>query len=293
MNPCSRDYPVTFVNRECTVVGDRTQICNILAQSRGLTGTWTGSILDNGACPLGIGRHTLCTKTRWPEENLLPCCLGELDSETACASEWCPGSSICANALQTFCTENNGENILSSRCQTICLNPPDDSGRTRTWCDIASSEFCQQPENRNNPYCGCINSRNAPAVTCFDAACTAEGYRTRTLENDINECIKTPTNICQQVIECRNADTCNFNNVEFTSKCVQQTNITVPVKTEPVDTGITPEQNDMPLTPVTPVAIPTTQTKTETFNYTIIIIIIIIIVIVIIIIIIYYSYTGK
>ncbi len=300
MNPCSRDYPVQRIFGGCTEVGaiDNGPQCTELINDGGIWETSRRNLNRPGFPPcfslFPLFQYRICTKERWPNKNLIPCCTEELDSANACASDWCPGSATCAKALQPFCTENNGENILSNQCKTLCQNPPD--GRTKTWCDIASSEFCQQPENRNDPYCGCINSPNPPALACFDAQCKSAGYRTRQLEEDINRCIESPSNLCLQVINCNNSGNCNFDNIELTSKCQQQIDITVPVKTEPVDTGITEQQNDMPLTPVTPVAIPTTPVTPvqQTFSFTIIIIIIIIVVIVIIIfIIIYYSYTGK
>ena len=289
MNPCGRNYPVKRVFGGCTAIGeiDNGPQCTELINDGG---TWNTSRESGSSglptCFPGFN-YRICTKTKWPTRNLIPCCKSSLTSANDCASDWCSGSATCARALEEECTINNGERILSNVCQTYCQNPPDD--RTRTWCDIASTNFCSQPENSANPYCGCINSPNPPSLVCFDNNCSSRGYRTRQLENNINRCIDSPSNLCLEVINCNNAGTCNFDNIEFTSQCQQQINTTVPVETTPVDTGIPDEEVTVPLTPVVPVQ----QPEPETFNYTFIIIIIVIVVVIIIIIIVAIYSSSK
>lgn len=189
-NPCSRNYPNNFLRGIC-VLFDADQVtanrqCAEGARLRNRLGTFRGFTTFEGC--RGLESQTKCEQVGWDNSQLIPCCQGEINTSNACAPDWCPGTAACSNALEQFCTENNGENITTSGCQAICSNPPTD--RARTWCDDASVAFCSQTENLTDSYCGCINASNnglPPALSCFSPLCGSESYRTRGVERDVRE----------------------------------------------------------------------------------------------------------
>lgn len=145
-NPCFRDYPNTFFRGICELTPYVTPFegnmqCADGARLRNRVGTFQASITSEGCS--GLERQTKCTQIRWDNSQLSPCCKGEIDTSNACAPDWCPGSAICSNELEEFCTENNGENITTSGCQAICVNPP--TNQARIWCNSV------QPTGPNNP----------------------------------------------------------------------------------------------------------------------------------------------
>lgn len=264
---------------------ERTQICNNLAQERQTTwggGRWIG---DRDPDSSGCGPfhdQTICTKIGWNEEDLIPCCSGELNTSVRCNPDWCPGSNTCANSLRSYCMQNNGENILSPACQSICLNPSINSS-TKTWCDIASLNFCDSPLNRSNIYCRCVNSTTPQLLRCVDANCgDPRSYRSSNIEKDIKLC--EGSDICGIFLNfpnCQsNNDGCNIDIGDIQNRC----GTTGPIDTNPVPRG----------PPEKPPSIPTTPPNeaSKTINITTIIIIVVIIIIVIVIIIVIMNYES-
>lgn len=235
-NPCGRNYKSqgNITLEECVPYNnsegaDCNEVFGFTSQDVQNGAQTTIDYLYNDSLPPGInnctageqliGRswHRNCRIISWPTNNIIPCCSFEMNSVVECDPSWCPGSVTCSNALQTFCTQGGGENITSKECQSICSNPPNDS--TKTWCDIASVEYCQQPSNNNVPYCGCINSKNGTRLACFDPNCTTLGYRTRTVTQDLITCSSGDVTICNQAINCNESGTCNIDQNKFDSIC--------------------------------------------------------------------------
>lgn len=156
-----------------------------------------------------IGAKSICTKIKWDINNSVDCCLGILNTSEDCSASWCPGSEDCGIILKDYCSSNNGQNIKTHACQGLCLNPINSS--IQTWCDLVSISFCSQIVNKDDPYCGCINTDISPLLRCIDSSCDNKAYRTKKINEDIKACLTGDKVFCSVVFECIDSNNCKFN----------------------------------------------------------------------------------
>jgi len=224
---CGRDYSSTsFYNGDCAFLGIGLPSCNdsLLSQidiNNGVSYLTQCDDADGACFRVGVC-HNHCTQNGWNRNNIVSCCDGTQNDPTQCSPDWCPGSLTCSATLQQFCTQNNGENITTPQCEAICSNPLND--QIKTWCDLASINYCNVPANEGLPYCGCINSSNGTKLACFDPNCTSLGYRTRNVQSDLNTCASGGVTICTQAITCRDSGSCQIDNNKFNSICGSNNN---------------------------------------------------------------------
>ena len=272
VNPCNRTYPKVSYPGECTSTFDialSQEYCNIGVRNGEKYNTGSQIIRNSTGKPCAIGfRQRVCTKTGWNMDNQLDCCLGNINSNSACAPSWCPNTPICANALKVYCEEGN--NIQTDACRQVC-NANDGDPVTKEWCDVATTKYCSNA-GISDSYCSCINSKNSPALYCADASCTGSSYRTKQIQQDINACLNGGLVICQSAVNCLGSGTCNITDPTFIQNCSSQG---VDIKSSSDNTTNT------------------TNTTNSNTSFIYIIIAIVVVIVIIIIIIIIYNFSGD
>lgn len=168
------------------------------------------------ACPVGQ-YSTGCIKTGWDDRNIIDCCNNRKSGINDCNPAWVPGSQVCANSIQSFCSANNGANITTNDCRLTCSTSP--SASTKAWCDLASQQYCSG-KSPDVEYCGCINSKLGPFL-CFDANCAiGKSYQTSNITAQLATCKATG---CVQVINCISTGSCDISKNQFEQNCPNDT----------------------------------------------------------------------
>ncbi|QPB44295.1 hypothetical protein [Medusavirus stheno T3] len=156
-----------------------------------------------------------CTRVTPPAVNQKACCLGQLDSFEDCGADLCPYSDGCREIVGEHCSDV--ANIKSGLCQKFCATEAN-----KPFCDEPMRQYCGTNLGANDPLCSCIQAeaRNAPIPSCFDAACTARGYRTFDQSVQARNC---PA-MCGAILSCRAAGTCTITDNTITTYCYDSTN---------------------------------------------------------------------
>ncbi len=98
--------------------------------------------------------HTRTTMT-W-DEHLNKCCKGEIEDPRLCGN-YTAGKRECQEFLMK-CSVDDLKN--NSGCQEMCRKDP-------TQCDKIKYAFCNNPNNKNDPWCSCMNIDYDPAYQKF------------------------------------------------------------------------------------------------------------------------------
>jgi len=204
------NLPLIITNKRC--VGSKIsceEAAGILGVTTGTGEQWT-EFTSSDRCT--IGQEGFCVRTQPAPANKLACCLGNQTDSALCGGVWCPSSCLNDPDVEAYC--KTGTNMGTDQCKQFC--PVGTLTNRANWCDSAVMQYCgSEPQKDSDPLCGCFKSGIPPRPSCFDAGCSTTGYQTETMMKDSQNC----GTVCQQVVECVEANKCTIDNNKFIINC--------------------------------------------------------------------------
>lgn len=110
---------------------------------------------------LGARHYTICKRTSWPNNNQLPCCVGNLSTTSSCNPDWCPGSQTCNNVITQQCTGNGDALVTNQNCIDWCTDNPNQcmnylQAACNDWYNNNSSTLNYDAQDNIPTLCQCM-----------------------------------------------------------------------------------------------------------------------------------------
>jgi hypothetical protein len=130
-----------------------------------------------------------------------------------CGNDLCPWSPGCQEIVGQHCMDP--ANVTSPLCQSFCSVIDN-----KRFCDTAMETYCTTSAGQADPPCSCINAvaRGSPIPGCFDAMCSASGYKNFDQATQAQQC----PSFCGSILECRGAGTCTIDDNTIVTHCFRQ-----------------------------------------------------------------------
>lgn len=150
-------------------------------------------------------------------------------------SQWCDTnkSSWCKTELDTFCDPSANDHLDSDICKKYCSSRSNSTfyGQNQINCTVNYDNYCNKPENKDKPVCGCFNTENIdkykdliaktyPAIDVnFVPQCQFPGCQGNTVSTSILRSDLQCADQCIQNIVINNDGTINNMDINQSQAC--------------------------------------------------------------------------